>query len=63
MCTEVLTSLTTLLTHLKTMISWSKSGELFPGDDHTPEELLSQGESLNQCCFYGSCLGFQVNNI
>lgn len=33
---------------------------LFSSNEHTPQELLNQAESINQYCFYGRCLGFQV---
>lgn len=41
-------------------MEWSEPGELFPAGDHSPQELLAKAESINQYCFYGRCLGFQV---
>lgn len=59
-CGHVMASLGTCLQHLKTLLSWSDSGDLFPAELHSPEELLLQAENINQYCFYGRCLGFQV---
>lgn len=58
-CSQVIASLKTLLTLLKILISWSEPGQLYPKDEHTPDELLAQADQVNQFCFYGSCLGFQ----
>ncbi|XP_071441520.1 hormone-sensitive lipase isoform X1 [Hetaerina americana] len=58
-CSHVLASLGTCLQHLKTLISWSAEGSLFPIESHSPKELLTQAENINQYCFYGRCLGFQ----
>ncbi|XP_046382868.1 hormone-sensitive lipase isoform X2 [Ischnura elegans] len=58
-CSHVLASLGTCLQHLKTLISWSEDGSLFPKDSHSPKELLTRAENINQYCFYGRCLGFQ----
>lgn len=33
---------------------------LFIGEAHSPHEMLSKVDSINQYCFYGRCLGFQV---
>jgi hypothetical protein len=41
-------------------MSWSKEGQLFPDEQHSPEELLKHAEGINIYCFYGRCLGFQV---
>lgn len=54
-------SLGTCLQHLVTLIDWSESGNLFPDDKHSPAELLARAQNINQYCFYGRCLGFQVN--
>lgn len=58
-CSHVMASLGTCLQHLKTLLSWSRLGELFPAEEHSSEELLKQAESINMYCFYGRCLGFQ----
>ncbi|KAG8212792.1 hypothetical protein J437_LFUL019762, partial [Ladona fulva] len=58
-CNHVLASLGTCLQHLKTLISWSAYGSLFPDESHSPNELLTKAENINQYCFYGRCLGFQ----
>lgn len=59
-CGQLLASLGTCLHHLQTLLSWAAPGELFPTDEHSPEELFSQADTINQYCFYGRCLGFQV---
>ncbi|XP_012274425.1 hormone-sensitive lipase [Orussus abietinus] len=66
-CSQLIASLTTCLQHLKTLHSWSGvtscgRKSLFPGDDHSPQELLSHAENVNQYCFYGRCLGFQYSS-
>jgi len=33
---------------------------LYPLDRYSIQELLSDAENINQYCFYGRCLGFQV---
>jgi len=48
------------MTHLQTLVTWSKEGQLFPDEQHSPEELLKHAETINMYCFYGRCLGFQV---
>ncbi|XP_067012042.2 hormone-sensitive lipase isoform X2 [Anabrus simplex] len=58
-CGHVMASLGTCMHHLHTLLTWSKPGELFPSESHSPEELLKQAESINMYCFYGRCLGFQ----
>lgn len=40
-------------------MSWSSKGNLFPDEDHSPLELLSNYDDINQYCFYGRCMGFQ----
>ena len=62
-CSQVFASLKTLLTLLKILMSWSEPGHLYPKDKHTPDELLAQADKVNQVCFYGSCLGFQVFDL
>jgi hormone-sensitive lipase len=59
-CSHVLASLGTCLEHLVTLIDWSETGNLFPDDKHSPAELLARAQNINQYCFYGRCLGFQV---
>nr|XP_032517938.1 hormone-sensitive lipase isoform X3 [Danaus plexippus plexippus]XP_032517939.1 hormone-sensitive lipase isoform X3 [Danaus plexippus plexippus] len=56
---QLLASLGTCLHHLQTLLSWAPPGELFPTEPHSPEELFSQADTINQYCFYGRCLGFQ----
>lgn len=55
-------SLSSCFEHLVTLISWNNEGELFPREDHPPEQILAQSDSINQYCFYGRCLGFQVKH-
>ncbi|XP_069679565.1 hormone-sensitive lipase isoform X2 [Periplaneta americana] len=58
-CSHLLASLGTCMAHLQTLMSWSKEGELFPDEQHSPDELLKRAEGINMYCFYGRCLGFQ----
>ncbi|XP_032688656.1 hormone-sensitive lipase isoform X2 [Odontomachus brunneus] len=64
-CSQLLASLYTCLQHLKTLYSWSteviSDGKLslFPPENRTIQELLSQMGNINQYCYYGRCLGFQ----
>ncbi|KAL3265402.1 hypothetical protein HHI36_009608 [Cryptolaemus montrouzieri] len=58
-CSHLLASLDTCLKHLETMLSWSTEGSLFPMEDHSPDELLSYADDINQYCFYGRSMGFQ----
>ncbi|XP_045536830.1 hormone-sensitive lipase isoform X2 [Papilio machaon] len=58
-CGQLLASLGTCLHHLQTLLSWAPPGDLFPTEQHSPEELFSQADTINQYCFYGRCLGFQ----
>ncbi|XP_045499576.1 hormone-sensitive lipase isoform X2 [Colias croceus] len=58
-CSQLLASLGTCLQHLHTLISWAEPGDLFPTEPHSPEELFSKADTINQYCFYGRCLGFQ----
>lgn len=55
----MLASLITFLNHLVTLHSWSEDGNLFPVQEHTPEEILERARTINQFAFYGRCLGFQ----
>lgn len=57
--TAVLACLKVGFVHLQTLISWSKPNSLFPGDEHSPEELLMEADNVDTSCFYGRCLGFQ----
>jgi hypothetical protein len=59
-CSHLLASLGTCMTHLQTLISWSTEGQLFPDEQHSAEDLLKHVEGINMYCFYGRCLGFQV---
>lgn len=59
-CSHVFASLSSCFQHLETMMLWNNEGDLFPKEEHPPEEILAQSESVNQYCFYGQCLGFQV---
>ncbi|CAH0560948.1 unnamed protein product [Brassicogethes aeneus] len=56
---HLITSLDTCLKHLETLLSWSSNGNLFPDEVHSPVELLSHCEDINQYCFYGRSMGFQ----
>lgn len=56
---HLISSLDTCLKHLETLLSWSSDGSLFPDESHSPVELLSHCEDINQYCFYGRCMGFQ----
>jgi hormone-sensitive lipase len=58
-CAHLIASLDTCFKHLETLLSWSNSGSLFPDEEHSPQELLSNYEDINQYCFYGRCMGFQ----
>ncbi|XP_012135479.1 hormone-sensitive lipase isoform X2 [Megachile rotundata] len=65
-CSQLLASLCTCLEHLQTLSSWSEKANdgnlsLFIGDRHSPREILSKVDSINQYCFYGRCLGFQFH--
>ncbi|XP_059062892.1 hormone-sensitive lipase [Achroia grisella] len=60
-CGQLLASLGTCLHHLHTLLSWAPPGDLFPTEQHSPEQLFSQADTINQYCFYGRCLGFQFN--
>lgn len=50
---------------MKTLYSWRETTEegqysLFPSEELNPLDILSQTENINQYCFYGRCIGFQV---
>lgn len=55
----MLASLITFLHHLVTLHSWSEDGNLFPAQEHSPEDTLERARTINQFAFYGRCLGFQ----
>lgn len=59
-CSHLLASLGTCITHLQTLISRNTEGQLFPDEQHSTEVLLKHVEDINMYCFYGRCLGFQV---
>ncbi|KAI8128841.1 Hormone-sensitive lipase [Lucilia cuprina] len=62
-CSQLLSSLCTCLKHLLILHDWSKdSGDLFACGKHSAEELFEMGETINQYCFYGRCLGFQYGD-
>uniref|UniRef100_A0A182NRK8 Hormone-sensitive lipase n=1 Tax=Anopheles dirus TaxID=7168 RepID=A0A182NRK8_9DIPT len=57
---HLMASLCTCLQHAQTLREWTReSGDLFPDESHSVEELFSRGGIINQYCFYGRCLGFQ----
>ena len=61
---SVLGQLRACIYYLKKLIEYCKDGELF-GDEKRMQDpvfdlLLEEVESLDQECFYGRCLGFQV---
>lgn len=60
-CSHLLASLCTCLQHLMTLRQWSDTGSLFPAGVHTAAELFATADTINQYCFYGRCLGVQVN--
>lgn len=64
-CSQLIASLCTCLKHLQTLYSWSEETNdekpsLFIGDNHNLNEILNKIDTINQYCFYGRCLGFQV---
>uniref|UniRef100_A0A182MG95 Hormone-sensitive lipase n=1 Tax=Anopheles culicifacies TaxID=139723 RepID=A0A182MG95_9DIPT len=57
---HLMASLCTCLQHAQTLREWTReSGDLFPDESHSVEELFARGGIINQYCFYGRCLGFQ----
>lgn len=69
-CSQLLVSLQTFLQYLKILYSWStevmSDGKLSLFIlDRNAQEFLNWAENINQYCFYGRCIGFQVflNNI
>jgi hypothetical protein len=59
-CSHLLASIGTCMSYLQTLISWSTEGQLFLDEQHSTEDLLKHVEGINMYCFYGRCLGFQV---
>lgn len=55
----MLAALITFLNHLLTLHSWCEPGNLFPIQQHSPEDILERARTINQFAFYGRCLGFQ----
>uniref|UniRef100_A0A182IXR0 Uncharacterized protein n=1 Tax=Anopheles atroparvus TaxID=41427 RepID=A0A182IXR0_ANOAO len=57
---HLMASLCTCLEHAQTLREWTReSGDLFPDESRSVEELFAKGGIINQYCFYGRCLGFQ----
>ena len=62
-CSQLLSSLCVCMQYLLILHNWSKdSGDLFANGKHTAEELFEMGQTINQYCFYGRCLGFQYGD-
>ncbi|KAI8038521.1 hormone-sensitive lipase [Drosophila gunungcola] len=62
-CSQLLSSLCTCLQYLLILRQWSAStGDLFACGNHTAEQLFELGDTINQYCFYGRCLGFQYGD-
>lgn len=61
-CSQLLLSLCTCLKYLLILREWSPDGDLFAKGEHTAEELFEMGDTINQYCFYGRCLGFQYTD-
>lgn len=59
-CSHLITTLDGCLKHLQTLLSWSEKGNLFVKEEHGPDELFTACGEINQHCFYGRNLGFQV---
>lgn len=62
-CAHLFASLDACFSHLEKLVTVSEKGDLFPKDDYPQEEILLSSENINQYCFYGRCLGFQVRII
>jgi hormone-sensitive lipase len=58
-CNHLLGAITTLFHQLLQFYASSEDGNLFPIEEHTPEEVLQRATAINQFAFYGRCLGFQ----
>ncbi|KAM8713679.1 hypothetical protein ACLKA7_013925 [Drosophila subpalustris] len=62
-CSQLLCSLCTCLQYLLILRQWSTTtGDLFASGRHTAEQLFELGDTINQYCFYGRCLGFQYGD-
>ncbi|XP_037948822.1 hormone-sensitive lipase-like [Teleopsis dalmanni] len=62
-CSQLLSSLCTCLQYLLIMHEWShETTDLFANGEHSAEELFEMGDTINQYCFYGRCLGFQYGD-
>ncbi|XP_068146798.1 hormone-sensitive lipase [Drosophila tropicalis] len=62
-CSQLLSSLCTCLQYLLILRQWSaNTGDLFACGHHTAEQLFELGDTINQYCFYGRCLGFQYGD-
>lgn len=62
-CSQLLCSLCTCLQYLLILRQWSTTtGDLFASGKHTAEQLFELGDTINQYCFYGRCLGFQYGD-
>ncbi|XP_030566325.1 hormone-sensitive lipase [Drosophila novamexicana] len=62
-CSQLLCSLCTCLQYLLILRQWSvNTGDLLASGQHTAEQLFELGDTINQYCFYGRCLGFQYGD-
>ncbi|EDV98300.1 hormone-sensitive lipase [Drosophila grimshawi] len=62
-CSQLLCSLCTCLQYLLILRQWSvNTGDLLASGRHTAEQLFELGDTINQYCFYGRCLGFQYGD-
>ncbi|XP_073812727.1 hormone-sensitive lipase [Musca autumnalis] len=62
-CSQLLSSLCSCLKYLIILHEWSKdSADLFAYGRHSAEELFEMGDTINQYCFYGRCMGFQYGD-
>ncbi|XP_023162160.2 hormone-sensitive lipase [Drosophila hydei] len=62
-CSQLLCSICTCLQYLLILRQWSvNTGDLLASGRHTAEQLFELGDTINQYCFYGRCLGFQYGD-
>ncbi|XP_017867571.1 PREDICTED: hormone-sensitive lipase [Drosophila arizonae] len=62
-CSQLLCSICTCLQYLLILRQWSmNTGDLLGSGRHTAEQLFELGDTINQYCFYGRCLGFQYGD-
>lgn len=54
----MLAAMITFFNHLNLLHSWSENGNLFPVQEHSPEDILERSRTINQFAFYGRTLGF-----